>query len=60
MKSGLDKSMRDWEVWRELEKTLRNIQTALRAVFALQNPAIRLRHWQQLMHTTNVSGPIKL
>ena len=38
-----------------LEKTVRNMLTSLKAVSELQNPAIRDRHWQQLMNATGVS-----
>ena len=40
-----------------LEKTVRNMLTSLKAVSELQNPAIRDRHWQQLMNATGVSEP---
>ncbi len=33
---------------------MKNIMTSLRAVAELQNPAIRDRHWAQLMQATNV------
>ena len=32
-----------------LENVVKNMLTSLRAVTELQNPAIRERHWQQLM-----------
>ena len=38
-----------------LEKTVRNMLTSLKAVSELQNPAIRDRHWQQLMTATGVT-----
>jgi hypothetical protein len=37
-----------------VESMIKNILTALRAVTELQNPAIRERHWQQLMAATKV------
>nr|CAD7423389.1 unnamed protein product [Timema monikensis] len=51
---GLDKEMRSWEVYTSLEGTIRNLLSSLRAVTELQNPAIRERHWQQLMVATKV------
>jgi dynein heavy chain len=37
-----------------LESNVKNMVTSLRAVTELQNPAIRERHWLQLMQTTKV------
>lgn len=37
-----------------LEGTVKNMLTSLRAVGELQNPAIRERHWEQLMASTKV------
>lgn len=51
----LDKEMRAWDAYTGAESTVRNMLTSLRAVGELQNPAIRDRHWQQLMQATNVS-----
>lgn len=34
---------------------MKNMLTSLRAVGELQNPAIRERHWRQLMNSTKVS-----
>lgn len=50
----LDKEMRAWDAYTGAESTVRNMLTSLRAVGELQNPAIRDRHWQQLMQATNV------
>lgn len=50
----LDKEVRVWDVYAGLESTVKNLLTSLRAVNELQNPAVRERHWQQLMHTTGV------
>lgn len=47
--------MRNWEIYLQLEAVIKNMITALRAVTELQNPAIRNRHWQQLMQATKVS-----
>lgn len=55
---AFDKEMRSWDTYIELEATVKNIMTSLRAVTELQNPAIRERHWQQLMQTTKVRGSV--
>ncbi|QQP33020.1 Dynein beta chain_ ciliary [Caligus rogercresseyi] len=52
---GLDKEMRSWDNFIGLEVTVKNMLTSLRAVGELQNPAIRERHWQQLVTATRVS-----
>lgn len=52
--TALDKEMRSWETYILLEKTVKNMLTSLKAVSELQNPAIRERHWQQLMKSTKV------
>jgi hypothetical protein len=52
--TGLDKDMRGWSTYIKLEAMIRNLLTSLRAVTELQNPAIRERHWQQLMTATKV------
>ncbi|TRY82989.1 hypothetical protein DNTS_022847 [Danionella cerebrum] len=51
---SLDKEARAWDVFGGLDATVKNTLTSLRAVAELQNPAIRARHWQQLMNTTGV------
>ncbi|KAF5277248.1 hypothetical protein FQR65_LT00356 [Abscondita terminalis] len=48
----LDKEMRTWDTYIGLEATVKNTLTSLRAVGELQNPAIRERHWNQLMTST--------
>lgn len=50
----LDKEMRSWDTYTMLESTVKNMLTSLRAVGELQNPAIRERHWIQLMASTKV------
>ncbi|KAK2575931.1 hypothetical protein KPH14_007294 [Odynerus spinipes] len=52
---ALDKEMRQWDTYVSLEATVKNMLTSLRAVGELQNPAIRERHWRQLMNTANVA-----
>lgn len=51
----LDKEMRAWDTYIQLEGTVKNMLTSLRAVGELQNPAIRERHWHQLMSSTKVN-----
>jgi dynein heavy chain len=50
----LDKEMRIWDTYIQLEANVKNMLTSLRAVGELQNPAIRERHWHQLMTSTKV------
>ena len=38
----------------ETESIIKNLLTSLRAITELQNPAIRERHWAELMHATKV------
>ncbi|XP_040604816.1 dynein heavy chain 9, axonemal isoform X6 [Mesocricetus auratus] len=52
---NLDKELRAWDAFTGLESTVLNTLTSLRAVAELQNPAIRDRHWRQLMQATGVS-----
>jgi hypothetical protein len=51
---SLDKEMKPWDAFVGLDNTVKNMITSLRAVSELQNPAIRDRHWQQLMQATQV------
>lgn len=46
--------MRAWDTYTGVENVVKNMITSLRAVAELQNPAIRDRHWQQLMQATGV------
>lgn len=55
----LDKEMRGWDTYLMLESTVKNMLTSLRAVGELQNPAIRERHWIQLMASTKVFTAIQ-
>ncbi|XP_045020772.1 dynein axonemal heavy chain 9 isoform X1 [Bubalus bubalis] len=52
---NLDKEVRNWEAFTGLESTVLDTLTSLRAVAELQNPAIRERHWRQLMQATGVT-----
>ncbi|XP_075778340.1 dynein axonemal heavy chain 11 isoform X2 [Pelodiscus sinensis] len=51
---SLDKEIRSWDVYISLTLTVKNIMTSLRAITELQNPALRERHWHQLMNATGV------
>ncbi|XP_055624132.1 dynein beta chain, ciliary-like isoform X2 [Toxorhynchites rutilus septentrionalis] len=50
----LDKDMRTWNPYVHVEAVLKNLLTSLRAITELQNPAIRERHWIELMQATKV------
>nr|XP_015213314.1 PREDICTED: dynein heavy chain 11, axonemal [Lepisosteus oculatus] len=50
----LDKAARAWGAYSGLDSTVRNLLASLRAVTELQSPAIRERHWAQLVSTTGV------
>ncbi|XP_015433748.1 PREDICTED: dynein beta chain, ciliary-like [Dufourea novaeangliae] len=51
----LDKDVRSWELYADVEAQVRNMMASLRAVAELQNPAIRDRHWRELMAETRVA-----
>ncbi|NWR24818.1 DYH17 protein, partial [Emberiza fucata] len=51
---GLDKEVKSWNAFTGLDSSMKNMMTSLRAVSELQNPAIRDRHWQELMQTAKV------
>lgn len=51
---SLDKEMRSWDAFTGLDSSMKNMITSLRAVNELQNPAIRDRHWHELMQATKV------
>uniref|UniRef100_A0A8B9NMP8 Dynein axonemal heavy chain 17 n=1 Tax=Accipiter nisus TaxID=211598 RepID=A0A8B9NMP8_9AVES len=52
---SLDKEMRSWDAFTGLDNSVKNMITSLRAMNELQNPAIRDRHWQELMQATKVN-----
>ncbi|XP_043570859.1 dynein axonemal heavy chain 17-like [Chiloscyllium plagiosum] len=52
---SMDKEIRAWDVYSGLDNLIKNTMTSLKAVSELQNPAIRERHWQQLMQATKVN-----
>ncbi|XP_075070448.1 dynein axonemal heavy chain 11 [Mixophyes fleayi] len=51
---SLDKQVRSWDAYMGLDMTVKNLITSLRAITDLQNPAIRDRHWHQLIVATKV------
>ncbi|KAM3614782.1 uncharacterized protein V6R79_018954 [Siganus canaliculatus] len=51
----LDKEARVWDLYSGLDLHVKNLLTSLRAVSQLQNPAIRERHWVQLIKTTKIA-----
>ncbi|XP_074778161.1 dynein axonemal heavy chain 17 [Athene noctua] len=52
---SLDKEVKSWDAFAGLDNSVKNMMTSLRAVKELQNPAIRERHWQELMRATKVN-----
>ena len=51
---AFDKETRAWDAYSGLENIVKNMLSSIRAVGELQNPAIRQRHWQELMQATGV------
>ena len=51
---SLDKEMKEWNLYKGIELTIKNMLTCLRAIGELQNPAIQDRHWEQLVQETKV------
>lgn len=51
----LNKDIRIWNPYVYLEAALKNLVTSLKAITELQNPAIKERHWIELMQATKVS-----
>lgn len=50
----MDKTIRDWSVYVYIEDLIKTMMTSLRALSELQNPAMKERHWAELMNVTNV------
>ncbi|XP_010211142.1 PREDICTED: dynein heavy chain 17, axonemal, partial [Tinamus guttatus] len=57
---SLDKEMRSWDAFTGLDNSVKNMITSLRAVNELQNPAIRDRHWHELLQAAKVPWPCEL
>lgn len=51
---AFDKEIRIWDAYIGIDNDIKNIMISLRAVTDLQNPAIKNRHWKELMNATNV------
>lgn len=50
----MDKEIRNWPVYIYIENLIKNMMTSLRALIELQNPAMKDRHWKELMDVTKV------
>lgn len=50
----MDKETRDWSVYIFIEYLIKNMMTSLKTLIELQNPAMKKRHWTELMEITNV------
>lgn len=50
----MDKEIRDWPLYTNIENLIKNMMTSLRVLIELQNPAMKERHWAELMKVTNV------
>ncbi|XP_015413618.1 PREDICTED: dynein heavy chain 11, axonemal [Myotis davidii] len=55
---SLDKEVRVWDAYTGLEGMVKDMATSLRAVTELQSPALRDRHWHQLMKAIGVTFSI--
>ncbi|KAL5110547.1 Dynein beta chain ciliary [Taenia crassiceps] len=49
---SMDKDVKKWPVYKGLEAALKDIGASMSAVGDLQNPAVKDRHWVELMHDT--------
>lgn len=52
--SSFSCQVRMWEAFTGLDSKVKNLLISLRAITELQNPAIRDRHWHQLMAATGI------
>lgn len=50
----MDKEVREWSIYAYIDNLIKNMMTSLRALIELQNPAMKERHWIELMEITNV------
>jgi dynein heavy chain len=55
---GFEKEVKVLKPYIETEAMIKNLLTSLRAITELQNPAIRERHWIELMHATKVCDQV--
>ncbi|PNI58007.1 DNAH11 isoform 4 [Pan troglodytes] len=51
---SLNKEVRVWDAYTGLEDTVKDMTASLRAITELQSPALRDRHWHQLMKAIGV------
>ena len=51
---SLPLQVRAWDAFSGLDARVKDLLTSLRVVAELQNPAVRSRHWRQLMTATGV------
>jgi dynein heavy chain len=51
----LPREVKNWPAYKGLEDAVKNMQTSLPLVEELHHPAMRDRHWKQLMRTTGVT-----
>ena len=51
---GCDKLVKNWPCYKGLEDAVKNMQTSLPLVEELHHPAMRERHWSQLMRACGV------
>ncbi|PNJ55825.1 DNAH11 isoform 1 [Pongo abelii] len=51
---SLNKEVRVWDAYTGLEGTVKDMTASLRAITELQSPALRDRHWHQLMKAIGV------
>ncbi len=52
---SVDRAVKNWPAYKGLEDAVKNMQTSLPLVQELHHPAMRERHWKQLMRTTGMS-----
>lgn len=52
---NFDKEMKNLKPFLETDAMIKNLLTSLKAITELQNPAIRERHWVELMQATKVN-----
>lgn len=50
----MDKVIHDWSVYIYIDKLIKTMLTSLKALIELQNPAMKDRHWAELVDVTNV------
>ncbi|KAL7699312.1 dynein heavy chain cytosolic putative [Lotmaria passim] len=50
--------VKGWGVFKGVDETVRNMRTSLPLCDSLSSPAMRQRHWEELVRTTNQPGTI--